>query len=165
MPFWIDTICVPLAYPHRTWAIENMRNIYTGADKVLVLDFLLTEASLKDMDASEIAMRIRVSSWNKRLWTFHEAYLTEELWYQFSDRAIRLSEVISQQKREHRIASSVEAVEMNNPARADIDNEDSISDRTHLRVSHAEPVFSDAITFLERVEALDSKAGLQDHES
>ena len=88
VPFWLDTLCVPLRRPARDEAIKAMRTTYTNAAKVLVLDAVLQQASISDIDITEVAMRIRTSTWGRRLWTFHESCLAKSLHYQFADRAI-----------------------------------------------------------------------------
>ena len=86
IPFWIDTICVPRRYPERHKAIIAMRTIYAEADKVLVLDNNFTQSG-SGIDAVEMLMRIRASTWVRRLWTFHEAALAKKMYYQFADGA------------------------------------------------------------------------------
>jgi hypothetical protein len=88
VPFWLDTLCVPLRRPARDKAITAMRATYTNAAKVLVLDAVLSQVSISEIDLTEIAMRIRTSTWGRRLWTFHEVCLARDLYYQFADRAI-----------------------------------------------------------------------------
>ena len=70
-----------------------MRRIYKNADKVLVLDSALTKTSSQTLEATEMTMRLKASSWVRRLWTFQEAYLAKELHYQFSDVALTLSDM------------------------------------------------------------------------
>ena len=70
-----------------------MRRIYKEADKVLVLDSALTRTSSHMLEATEMTMRLKASSWVRRLWTFQEAYLAKELHYQFSDLALTLSDI------------------------------------------------------------------------
>lgn len=74
MPFWIDSICVPLASEGRKLAISRMRDVYKLADKVLVLDSLLYE-SPSDIDIKEVAFRVYASDWAMRLWTLQEVGL------------------------------------------------------------------------------------------
>lgn len=71
-----------------------MRKTYKDADKVLVLDSAITEVSSQTHDATEMVVRLKASSWVRRLWTFHEAYLARELHYQFKDGALRLSAIL-----------------------------------------------------------------------
>ena len=92
MPFWLDTLCVPRQYPERDLAITAMRETYACADKVLVLDTVLSQVS-KSADTVEILMSIRSSSWVRRLWTFHEAGLAKVLYYQFADHVMKNTEI------------------------------------------------------------------------
>lgn len=88
--FWLDTLCVPLQYPLRRIAINSMRSIYEGARKVLVIDSILGQISVQETDVVELAMRVRVSTWGRRLWTFHEGRLAQQLYYQYQDEALTL---------------------------------------------------------------------------
>lgn len=91
--FWLDTLCVPLQDPFRRIAIDSMKSTYEGACKVLVVDSLLGQASAHEADVAELAMRVRVSTWGRRLWTFHEACLAQRLYYQYQDKALTLSDL------------------------------------------------------------------------
>ncbi|KAK5098166.1 hypothetical protein LTR70_006366 [Exophiala xenobiotica] len=92
VPFWIDTICVPLEQPGRRNAIISMRDVYVRAEKVLVLDSVLSEVSCETY-AGDLLMRIRASTWVRRVWTFHECQLAKSLHYQFLERALSLREL------------------------------------------------------------------------
>jgi hypothetical protein len=92
IPFWMDTLCVPRQYPERSLAIARMRDIYARADKVLVLDAVFSKISDKS-SALDMAMSIRSSTWVRRLWTFHEAALAKDIYYQFSDFALQSWEI------------------------------------------------------------------------
>lgn len=97
MPFWIDTICVPLDPATRSMAIKEMRTVYRDASAVLVIDRTLMEVDLvndqaPDIEGSgfansqlELLMRIKASPWAQRLWTYHEAWLAKELYFQISE--------------------------------------------------------------------------------
>ena len=91
--FWLDTLCVPLQYPLRRIAINSMESIYKGACKVLVIDSILGQTAVHEADIAELAMRVRVSTWGRRLWTFHEACLAQRLYYQYQDKALTLSDL------------------------------------------------------------------------
>ena len=71
VPFWIDTLCVPLDRHYRSLAIAGMRQCYKTADKVLVLDSLVAAAPV-DSGPQEILMRLIASIWMTRLWTLQE---------------------------------------------------------------------------------------------
>ena len=86
--FWLDTLCVPLRNPHRRIAINSMKSIYQGACKVLVIDSILGQTTVREVEIVELAMRVRVSTWGRRLWTFHEACLAQRVYYQYRDEAL-----------------------------------------------------------------------------
>lgn len=62
VPFWIDTVCVPLMYPQRGKAINSMRRTYKEADKVLVLNSALTQRMSDSLESFEMVVRFRTSS-------------------------------------------------------------------------------------------------------
>lgn len=92
VPFWIDTVCVPLQPSARSSAIKAMRFTYKQADKVLVLDNTLSSLE-KGASAVEMFARVMSSSWIRRLWTFQEAALAKSLHYQLSDMAMTSREM------------------------------------------------------------------------
>jgi hypothetical protein len=49
VPFWIDTLCVPLTTKSRKIALSNMRSIYEKAHGVLVLDNALIGVNLSEI--------------------------------------------------------------------------------------------------------------------
>lgn len=51
-------------------AIAAMREIYSKADRVLVLDDILEEVSTAFVSPTEMLMRIQSSTWMRRLWIF-----------------------------------------------------------------------------------------------
>ena len=71
IPFWLDTICVPKERESRRQAILDMKDVYAGATKVLVLDKLLFTTPI-ETSVHEKLMRITASVWTTRLWTLHE---------------------------------------------------------------------------------------------
>jgi hypothetical protein len=87
VPFWIDTILVPVEEGMKKLALLEMRRIYEDADKVLVVDSTL-EAASSLASPEECLMRVRCSNWVTRLWTLQEGYLAKELVFQFRDRAV-----------------------------------------------------------------------------
>src|SRR5438045_6683766 len=50
-----------------------MARVYRQADKVLVLDSSLLQASTSVSPPLELHMRLMTSRWSQRLWTFQEA--------------------------------------------------------------------------------------------
>ncbi|KAI5837087.1 hypothetical protein DFP73DRAFT_569377 [Morchella snyderi] len=85
IPFWIDTLCVPLVKRYRNMAITRMSRTYRDADKVLVLDLSLRRVSLSS--PLECMMHVAVSPWATRLWTFQEGVLAKRAYFRFSDGA------------------------------------------------------------------------------
>jgi hypothetical protein len=88
MPFWVDTLCVPVRpglETYRKQCIVNMRNIYEQASTVLVLDSSLLSTPLSS--PTEKCIRLYQSGWQQRLWTFQESFLARDVHFQFSDGA------------------------------------------------------------------------------
>ena len=92
IPFWIDTICVPLAPELKNLAIINMDKTYCNASEVLVLDNSWKDVTMA-VPVTEIMMRIRYSTWMTRLWTFQEARLSRNLWFQLRDRPVHIADI------------------------------------------------------------------------
>ncbi|KAF3912362.1 hypothetical protein AA313_de0207459 [Arthrobotrys entomopaga] len=88
VPFWIDTLCVPLTHQYRKLAIKRMGETYSKSIGILVLDSGLRCISSSSTSTQEIMIRIICSGWMQRLWTFQEVCLAKTSWFQFSDRAI-----------------------------------------------------------------------------
>ena len=91
--FWNDTLCVPHDPALRTLAIIRMSRTYMHSDKVLVIDNWLTESSLSSYGSKNMLFRIIHSDWSTRLWTFHEAVLARELYFQFADAALTIDQL------------------------------------------------------------------------
>ena len=45
VPFWIDTLYVPVDEPGRSMVIKSIPRVHAGADKVLVLDSSLATSA------------------------------------------------------------------------------------------------------------------------
>lgn len=92
--FWIDTICVPVKPETiQKKSIEEMRKVYSRANRVLVIDADLTSTQLEpQLDTSDrcdvMNASIMASSWQHRLWTLQEAVLAKKLWFQFASGAL-----------------------------------------------------------------------------
>jgi hypothetical protein len=97
IPFWIDTINVPLEPEERKLAIINLDRTYKEAEKVLVLDSTLLEAG-DDLGSTEILMRIACSNWARRLWTLSEGILSRSLHFQCNNRAITHADLRAQRQ-------------------------------------------------------------------
>lgn len=90
---WIDTLCVPVSPPdERKAAILQMRKIYESAAIVLVLDSELRSHQLSS-DLVETLARVVSSRWARRLWTFQEAALAQNLFFQFKDQCVSMQQI------------------------------------------------------------------------
>ena len=88
MPFWIDTLCVPVesvSRPVRRLAIKEMRKVYQDAANVLVLDRSLQQCD-GNASATECLFRTITSTWCSRLWTLQEANLAYETHFAFKGK-------------------------------------------------------------------------------
>lgn len=86
--FWIDTLACPVApRESKNMALELMGQTYKKADKVLVLDSSLLGLEHRKMEHKEIVMRIYLSTWIRRLWTYQEGIFAKSLYFQFADGA------------------------------------------------------------------------------
>ena len=91
---WIDTLCCPVKPPEaKDLALRRMKEPYTEAAHVLVLDSSLRGVNTSSLDPIEICMRIFTSGWMRRLWTLQEGALPQNLWFQFEDRVLDLQEI------------------------------------------------------------------------
>lgn len=91
---WIDTMCVPVHdYPLKKAAMLKMKDTYSLATDVLVLDAYLQ--SFERMRASPLEAFARVvnSSWMLRYWTLQEGRLARRLWFQFADGPVELRQI------------------------------------------------------------------------
>lgn len=64
-------------------ALQMMRKTYEDATAVLVLDSWLSSCEITPGSDVEPLVRIFVSHWNRRLWTFQEGALAKKLYFQF----------------------------------------------------------------------------------
>ncbi|KAL8887015.1 MAG: hypothetical protein Q9215_005351 [Flavoplaca cf. flavocitrina] len=92
VPFWLDTLCIPVGSEHQTFrsmAISLMYKTYVSAQHVLVLDSELQRTPIpKDM--TEVFLRISISGWMRRLWTLQESVLGRRLQVKFEDGIVDL---------------------------------------------------------------------------
>lgn len=96
MPFWLDTICVPISPPEMwTRAMNRLRKPYQDAALVLVLDSYLYTQDTRDIDHAEMWARVLCCTWSRRLWTFQEGRLAKpgRLWVQFRDTAMSMEDI------------------------------------------------------------------------
>ena len=94
--FWLDTLCIPvseglqtqdatLANDAKNRAIDQMALIYSSANQVLVLDFVLLRSRLAVLTREEIVARITFSAWMGRSWTLQEGALSPYVYFQCVD--------------------------------------------------------------------------------
>ncbi|EXL42637.1 hypothetical protein FOCG_15089 [Fusarium oxysporum f. sp. radicis-lycopersici 26381] len=91
--FWIDTLCIPVGHEEeRRQEIKKMASIYSGAEKVVVLDRSLME-TFSNTHREEVLIRIWRSPWASRLWTLQEGRLSKSLSFYFADKFYELKHV------------------------------------------------------------------------
>lgn len=161
VPFWVDTICVPLQSPYRKLAINSMSTAYKDAEKVLVIDSVISSVPSSALHSTEMTVRLRTSSWVRRLWTFQEAYLAKELHYQFQDTAWTLSrfrqkchqeqQAVAQLSEESERTGGGHGGEGTIPQPTSYTAGDA---RVWKRIEGGDVVWQDAYRFLEQVEVL-----------
>jgi hypothetical protein len=67
---WLDTLCCPAVDGSgKQKAIQKLRQVYEGADKVLILDASLFSVNSEVLHTSEVVIRAYTSPWMRRLWT------------------------------------------------------------------------------------------------
>ncbi|PGH18802.1 hypothetical protein AJ79_00215 [Helicocarpus griseus UAMH5409] len=94
VPFWIDTICVPLERQVRKTAIRRMGQTYKNADSVLVIDSWLNQTGLDGPRAVDL-LKVKSCTWTQRLWTLQEALLAQanQLYFQTPEGPLVESEL------------------------------------------------------------------------
>lgn len=98
MPFWIDTMCVPLPKKARKVALLSAPHIFAAATAVLVLDPCLHRHAVGS--ATEALLRIKYSIWAKRLWTIQEGALANNLRFQFFNGVRSLDDMLSEYEKD-----------------------------------------------------------------
>ena len=87
LPFWLDTLCIPLETSLRRQAILRMRETYENAAMVVVLD----EEVLSFAGHWYFRIqRLLQSNWLRRLWTYQEAILASKLYVAFADELVNV---------------------------------------------------------------------------
>lgn len=96
---WIDTLCVPLDKAFRKIAIAGLKHVYSSAMFTIVLDAELQRTSCI-CEAEENLMRIAISGWMRRAWTFQEGILANlRLRVRFADGYLDLSTLLGQENK------------------------------------------------------------------
>src|SRR5690348_16755818 len=85
VPFWFDTLCIPVHKESQKVALKQMEWIYKSATKVLVIDRRLFTVPAVGMSAEERGLRIMCSAWARRLWTLQEGSFQSNVYYKFKD--------------------------------------------------------------------------------
>ncbi|KAI1366247.1 hypothetical protein F5Y08DRAFT_327459 [Xylaria arbuscula] len=83
IPFWIDTLCVPRIEQQKK-AIRGLVQVYSCAEKVLVIDKTLQSIWWENASPYEAYLFNGICPWTTRLWTFQEAWLAKSVWFDFA---------------------------------------------------------------------------------
>lgn len=62
-----------------TWSISRMRDTYAKAHLTIVLDSELQTTEAKPYSDEELAVRVGLTSWMRRAWTFQEGALSGDM--------------------------------------------------------------------------------------
>ena len=92
VPFWIDTLCIPLTAPGQHLAFEALYDIYRRADETVVLDESIYNTPIRS--AEQNLTRIKDSQWAQRLWTIREGAIAKSLKVQFKDSNLGMLDII-----------------------------------------------------------------------
>jgi hypothetical protein len=99
--WWLDTLCVPKGDAYKkeeNLTISRMKEIYTKADKVLIIDSGLGACN-ESTEVFEILARFRLSNWIRRLWTIQEGLFATATYLLIGATPVSLSFLISKAKR------------------------------------------------------------------
>ena len=92
VPFWIDTLCIPLTAPGQYLAFEALYDVYRCADETIVLEDSVLNTPTRSGEQNMIT--IRDSQWAHRLWTIREGAIAKSLKVQFKDSALDMVAII-----------------------------------------------------------------------
>ena len=98
IPIWIDTLGVPLVRETRKLALKLLPKTYAESTHCLVLDEELLQVS-HSSGLEELCLRLVISPWARRLWTFQEGIVTwDKLYLQLRQGAKRFGDFRGQHK-------------------------------------------------------------------
>lgn len=104
MPFWLDTLCIPVEDQYqnlRDFSIQKMHGIYQQAHCALVLDPDFARMTKRRTPLHEILCRVLLSGWITRLWTYQEATLPTILYIRVKDGIIDLHSTYNRYYQRH----------------------------------------------------------------
>jgi hypothetical protein len=93
MPFWIDSLCIPVQPMYkeiRRLAVSRINDVFRDAYQILVLDAELQSISVPD--TIEGFMRISLCRWMRRLWTLLEGAVGSRVHVKFHNRMFSLDD-------------------------------------------------------------------------
>jgi len=103
MPFWLDTLCIPVEDQYqglRDFSIQKMHEIYQQAHCALVLDPDFVRMN-KRTEVHEVLSRTLLCGWITRLWTLQEGCLPPIVYIRVKDGVIDLYSVYMWYLRRH----------------------------------------------------------------
>lgn len=99
VPFWMDTLVVPVAKhraEYRKKAIRQIFDVFNSSRYTIILDNGLSGMDRGGPDKpAEAAMKIFSSMWMRRLWTLQEAYLSRNIYIPFEEDGQDANNVLS----------------------------------------------------------------------
>jgi len=114
VPFYIDTICVPLGVQEKKNALNLLPKVFREASAVVVLDPVLMTATVgSDVDC---LIRMRYSDWKTRLWTLQEGSLAKKLLFRFANRIVDIDELLQRFDAEAPLSILAHALDSHQPA-------------------------------------------------
>ena len=100
VPFWIDTIGVPIKPKEaRKKAIMLLTSTYSEANGVLVLDSYLHNLDSTSVTEKELWLRIMQCGWTRRLWTLQEGILAKALYFQCKSTSLDIHKLVQYAKK------------------------------------------------------------------
>jgi len=95
LPFWIDSLCIPMQQDIRNKAIQMMGEIYSRAHTVLVLDSTLRSMSVNPDENSKLEAIVRINTgiWCTRMWTLPEGVQAQNVHFDFEDGLLSIQKL------------------------------------------------------------------------